>query len=281
MDKLAAARMPAQALLDQLHSSAQGLHQADVAQRRVQYGRNALTTERTTAVRVLARQFQSALIYFLIVAAVLAFATRDLSDGVIITVILLINAGLGFSQEYRSERAVEKLAQMISDQILVTRDGRSTLLDVAELVPGDVVVLEEGDVVPADIKLLAAEGVEVDESQLTGESVAVAKAVQAGTSDGSASLLFAGSTVDKGGATGVVYAIANETALGQIAALSSSIHKVTQYEKSLRAFQRAAHENHRRGAGRDPNHQDCLWRRRRRLVVAADLRHRPGCGSGA
>lgn len=131
---------------------------------------------------------------------------------------------------------MEKLAQMISDQILVTRDGRSTLLDVAELVPGDVVVLEEGDVVPADIKLLAAEGVEVDESQLTGESVAVAKAVQAGTSDGSASLLFAGSTVDKGGATGVVYAIANETALGQIAALSSSIHKVTQYEKSLRAF---------------------------------------------
>lgn len=236
MEKQAVARMSAQHLLDQLHSSTQGLDQAEVAQRRQQYGLNALTTERTTALRVLARQFQSALIYFLIVAAVLAFATHDLSDGLIITVILLINAGLGFSQEYRSERAVEQLAHLISDRIRVTRGGRSALLAVAELVPGDVVTLKEGDVVPADIKLLTAEGVEVDESQLTGESVPVAKAVQAGTSVDLASLLFAGSTVDKGGATGVVYATANETALGQIAALSTSIHKVTQYEQSLRAF---------------------------------------------
>jgi len=236
MEKQAVARMPAQTLLNQLHSSARGLDQADVAQRRQRYGPNALTTERTTALRVLARQFQSALIYFLLVAAVLAFATQDVSDGVIITVILLINAGLGFSQEYRSERAVERLSRLISNQILVTRAGASALLAVADLVAGDVVTLKEGDVVPADIKLLTAEGVEVDESQLTGESVPVPKAVQAGASDGEASLLFAGSTVDKGSATGVVYAIANETALGRIAALSTSIHKVTPYEKSLRDF---------------------------------------------
>jgi len=239
MEKQAVARMPAQTLLNQLHSSARGLDQADVAQRRQQYGPNTLTAERTTALRVLARQFQSALIYFLVVAAVLAFATQDVSDGVIITVILLINAGLGFSQEYRSERAVEKLSHLISNQILVTRAGASALLAVADLVAGDVVTLKEGDVVPADIKLLTAEGVEVDESQLTGESVPVPKAVQtseAGASDGEASLLFAGSTVDKGSATGVVYAIANETALGRIAALSTSIHKVTPYEKSLRDF---------------------------------------------
>jgi len=236
MEKQAAARMSARDLLAQLHSSAWGLDQADVAQRRQQYGPNALTTERTTALRVLARQFQSALIYFLVVAAVLAFATQDLSDGVIIAVILLINAGLGFSQEYRSERAVEKLSHLISAKILVTRAGASALLDVVNLVAGDVVTLKEGDVVPADIKLLTGEGVQVDESQLTGESVPVPKAVQAGVSGGAASLLFAGSTVDKGAATGVVYAIANETALGKIAALSTSIHKVTPYEKSLRAF---------------------------------------------
>ena len=151
MEKQAAARMPAQTLLDQLHSSARGLDQADVAQRRLQYGPNALTTERTTALRVLARQFQGALIYFLAVAAVLAFAIRDLSDGVIITVILLINAGLGFSQEYRSERAVEQLSHLISAKILVTRAGASALLAVADLVAGDVVTLKEGDVVPADI----------------------------------------------------------------------------------------------------------------------------------
>jgi Mg2+-importing ATPase len=236
MEKQAVARQPVQDLLAQLHSSEQGLRQTEVTQRRLQYGPNALKTEQTTALRVLGRQFQSALIYFLIVAAVLAFATQDLSDGVIITVILLINAGLGFSQEYRSERAVEKLAQLISAKILVTRDGTTTLLDVADLVPGDVVTLQEGDIVPADLKLLTAEGIQVDESQLTGESVPVPKAVQMGTSDGEASLLFAGSTVDKGAATGVVYATANETELGKTAALSTSIHKVTQYEKSLRAF---------------------------------------------
>jgi magnesium-transporting ATPase (P-type) len=175
-----------------------GLGQGDVTQRRLEYGSNTLTTERTTALRVLGRQFQSALIYFLVVAAILAFATRDLSDGVIITVILLINAGLGFSQEYRSERAVEKLSHLISAKIRVTRDAKSTLLDVADLVPGDVVTLEEGDVVPADIKLLTVEGLQVDESQLTGESVPVPKSVQADTSDEFATLWGA----TQGGKTG-------------------------------------------------------------------------------
>jgi magnesium-transporting ATPase (P-type) len=121
MEKRAVAWMTPQDLLAQLHSSEQGLRQTDVIRRRLQYGPNALTMEQTTALRVLGRQFQSALIYFLVVAAVLAFATQDLSDGVIITVILLINAGLGFSQEYRSERAVEKLSHLISAKILVTQ----------------------------------------------------------------------------------------------------------------------------------------------------------------
>ena len=236
MEKQAAARMQAQDLLDQLHSSARGLGEADIAQRRLQYGPNALTAERTTALRMLARQFRSALIYFLVVAAVLAFATGDLSDGGIIAAILLINAGLGFSQEYRSERAVEALSRLISDTILVTRGGTAAQVEVSGLVPGDVVTLKEGDVVPADIKLLTVAGAQVDESQLTGESVPVPKALQAGASEGQASLLFAGSTVDRGGATGVVYAIANETELGKIAALSTSIRKVTPYERSLQAF---------------------------------------------
>ena len=223
MEKQAAARMQAQDLLDQLHSSARGLGEADIAQRRLQYGPNALTAERTTALRMLARQFRSALIYFLVVAAVLAFATGDLSDGGIIAAILLINAGLGFSQEYRSERAVEALSRLISDTILATRDGTAAQLAVAGLVPGDVVALREGDVVPADIKLLTVEGLQVDESQLTGKSDPVPKALQAGASDGQASLAFAGSTVGRGGATGVVYAIADGTELGKIAALSTFV----------------------------------------------------------
>jgi P-type Mg2+ transporter len=238
MEKAGAAVTAPEKLLEQLESSeVAGLTGKQVAQRRAQYGANALTRERATALGVLVRQFRSALIYFLMVAAVLAFATNDRSDGVIITIILLINAGLGFSQEYRSERAVEKLALLISDKVLVKRDSASVLLEIAELVPGDIVILKEGDIVPADIKLLYADNVEVDESQLTGESVPVAKAVQPeGTNGGDSLLLFTGSTVDNGELTGVVYAIANNTALGKIAALSTRIRKVTQYEKSLQSF---------------------------------------------
>ncbi len=230
--------MPASSVLEQLRCSSQGLTQGEVVERRARYGQNALTKESITALRIPARQFASVLIYFLMVAAILSFATGDSSDGVIITAILVINAALGFSQDYRSQRAVEKLGQLISDRVTAKRDGRPTLVDVVSLVPGDVVTLKEGDVVPADLKLLSARNLEVDESQLTGESIPVGKRVQAVESDddGEASLLFAGSTVEQGEMTGVVFAVADATALGKIAALSSAIHRVTPYERSLRAF---------------------------------------------
>ena len=241
LDKAAVAATSTAALLEHLEWSELGLNAEEVARRRTQYGVNALTRERTTALRVLIRQFQSALIYFLVVAAVLAFVTKDPSDGVIITSILLINATLSFFQEYRSERAVEKLALLISDKVLAKRNRSSVFVEVADLVPGDILVLKEGDVVPADIRLLAADGVQVDESQLTGESVPVPKRVRVdrqaeAATDAYTSLLFTGSTVDKGTLTGVVYAIANQTELGKIASLSTSIRKVTRYQTSLRAF---------------------------------------------
>ena len=237
MEKAVAAVTAPANLLKQLDSSESGLTAQQVADRRREYGENALTREHATALRVLARQFQSSLVYFLVVAAVLSFATKDVSDGAIITSILLINAVLGFSQEYRSERAVEKLALLISDKVLVRRGAAAVLVDMVDLVPGDIVILKEGDVVPADIKLIDAADAEVDESQLTGESVRVAKAVQAtDATGGDTSLLFTGSTVENGELTGVIYATANDTALGKIAALSTSIRKVTQYEQSLRAF---------------------------------------------
>jgi len=237
IDKSVASTTAPTQLLEQLGSSESGLASEQVAKCRAQYGPNALTKEHATALRVLVRQFQSPLVYFLMLAAALSFGTSDVSAGGIIVVILLINGALGFSQEYRSEQAVEKLALLISNKVLVQRDGASVLVDTAELVPGDVVALKEGDVVPADTKLIEARNVEVDESQLTGESVAVRKSVQENnTSGGDTSLLFTGSTIESGELTGVVYATGNDTALGKIAALSTGIHKVTQYQKSLKSF---------------------------------------------
>lgn len=194
---------------------------------------------------MLVRQFANPLVYFLAVAAVLALAVGNMSDGAIITAILLINAALGFAQEYRSERSGEQLAKLIIRRALVVRDGKRQSIDVTDLVPGDLVILKEGDVIPADAKLLTAEGVEVDESRLTGESVAVAKGSAAtgfmeggggGGGGGEATLVFAGSIMQAGEATAVVYATGSASELGRVAALATGVHRVTQYERSLRAF---------------------------------------------
>jgi P-type Mg2+ transporter len=239
IDKAAAASASPAVLLQWLGSSPAGLSREQVAERRAAYGPNSMTKEHTTAWRVLLRQFESPLVYFLMMAAALSFATGDASDGGIIVAILVINAVLGFSQEYRSERAVEKLAHLISDDASCRRSGAATSIDTADLVPGDIVLLKEGDVVPADMKLLEARDLQVDESQLTGESVAVAKQAEAeaGADSGrTSSLVFTGSVVRSGTLTGVVYATGNATSLGGIAAMSRGVHKVTEYQKWLASF---------------------------------------------
>jgi len=166
IDKSTAASTTPMKLLERLGSATSGLTDEQVAERRAAYGPNTMTKEHTTAFRVLLCQFESPLVYFLMIAAALSFATGDSSDGGIIVAILVINAILGFSQEYRSERAVDKLAHLISDKATVKRSGNTTSVEATDLVPGDIVLLKEGDVVPADMKLLEAQDVQVDESQL-------------------------------------------------------------------------------------------------------------------
>jgi P-type Mg2+ transporter len=240
MERQTLALLPAQQALEQLHSSPEGLSQSEAEARRATYGLNVLKKSQNTALRILGRQLKSSLIYLLAFACVFSFFLGDLSDGIIIAVILLINTSLGFLQEYRSEQAIEKLSTFISKTIAVKRDGRTVQLDEAQLVPGDIIFLKEGDIVPADSKLLSAENLQVDESQLTGESVPVTKTVQtqAGQQQtgGDSSLLFTGSVIEKGEATAVVYATGNATQLGNIASLSTRARKVTQYEKSLQSF---------------------------------------------
>jgi Mg2+-importing ATPase len=232
--------LPATNVPAHLHSSEEGLHQSEADARRVTYGPNELKKSKNTALRILGRQLKSSLIYLLVFASVLCFFLKDISDGVIIAVILLINTCLGFFQEYKSERAVEKLSTLIRKRVLVKRDGKLLLLDEALLVPGDVILLKEGDVIPADCKLLSAENLQVNESQLTGEAVPVAKYIRAeqenDPTNTNASVLFTGSVIEKGEAMAVVCATGNATELGIIASLSTSTRKVTQYEQSLQAF---------------------------------------------
>ena len=237
MEKQAVASLYGQQVLAQLHASLEGLSSSEAEARRATSGPNVLTKSKHTALGILGRQLKSSLIYLLAFASIFSFVLGDLSDGIIIAVILVINTSLGFVQEYRSERAVEKLSTFISKKVSVKRDGKTVQLDETLLVLGDIIYLKEGDIVPADCKLLSAENLQANESQLTGESVPVTKAVQAGagqpTTSDDASLLFTGSVIEKGEATAVVYAIGDTTELGKIAALSTRTRKVTPYEKSL------------------------------------------------
>lgn len=219
-------------LFNVLGSSVEGLTDHEAQNRLGIYGSNVLKDEsKKSLFRLVLNQFKSSLIYLLILASLLSFILNDLSDGFIILAILIINTGLGFYQEYRSENAVAKLQKLVSKEALVKRDGREILIGEQLLVPGDIVILKEGDIVPADIKLIHVDDLSVNESQLTGESAPVTK-----TDDGINSLTFAGSTVERGEAEGIVYATGKNTEIGKIAHLSSSTQRTTQYEKSLSAF---------------------------------------------
>jgi Mg2+-importing ATPase len=215
-------------LLAFLQSSDKGLNEKEAIRRLVQYGPNMLKKSRARGFDIFLRQFQSPLIYLLMAAAVISYAVYDYSDGTVIVVILLINTLLGFFQEYKSEKIVEKLSEFISMQVRLKRGGMDVLLDQSHIVPGDIMIVREGDIVPADMKLLEVEGLQVNESQLSGESVPLMKKPE--------NIVFAGSVVEKGMGMGIVYATANETELGLIAKLSTDTKKETQYQKSIKAF---------------------------------------------
>lgn len=220
-------------VLAKLNTTTEGLSLEEATKRLQQYGENSLRRETNSALKIFVKQFKSSLVYLLGLAALLSFFLRDLSDGIVITIVLLINTLLGFIQEYRSEKAIEKLSKLISKQCLVIRNGITELVDEKLLTVGDIVILREGDIVPADIKLLHDDDFSVNESQLTGESVPVVKRANAAND---MSLVFAGSVIEKGDARGVVYAIGDTTQLGGIATLSQTTKKITQYEKQLQSF---------------------------------------------
>src|SRR5919204_1003617 len=170
LDLAAAAHQPVRVVLRQLGSTQTGLTSDEAASRLASVGRNVLAAHKVTALGVLGRQLRNPLLILLLAAAGVSAATGDPTDGAIIAAIVALSVGLGFVNEYRSEVAVAALHAGIRHQALVWRDGRQQRLDVRDLVPGDVVALGVGDLVPADLRLLEADQLECDEAVLTGES---------------------------------------------------------------------------------------------------------------
>ncbi|MDB5188473.1 MAG: ATPase, P-type (transporting), superfamily, subfamily, partial [Candidatus Nomurabacteria bacterium] len=223
-------------VFEALHSSVEGLSTQEVAKRTTMYGKNMLPTHSVSLFSVLGHQFQNTLVYLLLIASIISYSIRDYSDGTVILVILLVNTLLGFFQEYKSEKIIEKLSLFITKTIRVKRDGQMLLLNQTEIVPGDILVLHEGDIAPADMRIIAADDLQVNESSLTGESLPLMKKSVTGTLTDDTGLIFTGSVIEKGEATGVVYATGTQTEFGAIVALSTETKKDTEYEKSLKSF---------------------------------------------
>ncbi len=176
-------------------------------------------------------QFKSVLILILIFASVLAYFLGDFVDAFFIIVVVLINAIFGFVQEFRAERAIKALKNMVKSQVRVRRDSKEMLLDPKYLVVGDLVLLEEGTRVPADCHLLEITGLEIDESSLTGESAPIPKVVGGESDEGK---VFLGTTVVAGHAQARVVATGERTKFGQIAQLIKSIpDEPTPLQKQL------------------------------------------------
>jgi Mg2+-importing ATPase len=175
LDLAAAARQPVSLVLQELGSTQAGLTSEEAASRLRTVGRNVLASHKVTALGVLGRQLRNPLLILLLAAAGVSAATGDPTDGAIIAAIVVLSVGLGFINEYRSEVAVAALHAGIRHQALVWRDGGQQRLDVRDLVPGDVVALRVGDLVPADLRLLEADQLECDEAVLTGEPIPAPK----------------------------------------------------------------------------------------------------------
>jgi magnesium-transporting ATPase (P-type) len=160
-----------QAVIDHLKTSAEGLTSEEARQRLEKYGPNQLPREapERLVIRFL-RQFNDVLIYVLMSAAVItAFLGEWIDTGVILAVVM-INAIIGFVQEGKAEAAMESIRKMLSLNAMVQRDGKRSTIDADQLVPGDVVHLESGDRVPADVRIISARNLRIEEAALTGES---------------------------------------------------------------------------------------------------------------
>jgi magnesium-transporting ATPase (P-type) len=209
-----------------------GLSSSEAAARLAAHGPNALPEPRARhpVVRFLA-QFNNALIYFLLAAAVAALALGHTVDAAVIVAVVVVNALVGFLQEGKAEKALAAMRRLISPRAAVLRDGSRRSVDVASLVPGDVVLLEAGDRVPADLRLLRSRGLLIDEALLTGESVPAQKKEEPAPGHAELgdrhSMAFSGTLVAAGQARGVAVATGPRTQIGRISALLQQVEELT------------------------------------------------------
>lgn len=193
-----------------------GLDSLEAQEKQKIFGKNEITThERISAFSLFISQFPTFINGILIIASILSFVIGNTLDGTLILIILFLNALFGFAQEYRAEKSLDKLKTYVKSVVRVIRDGKIIELDAVDLVPGDIVIVSEGDRIPADGKIVSHKFLEIDESILTGESLSVIKNLN--------DPIFSGTLVTKGSSRFIAEKIGKDTRFGQIAQTLSSV----------------------------------------------------------
>ncbi len=230
---------PQQVLARLAVSLDKGLPDTEVAKRRRQHGPNRLRERRKTSLwKLIIAQFRSLIVVLLAAASGVSFVFGDFVEGMAIGAVIFINAAIGFVTEWRAVRSMEALRRLSRVSAKVRRDGQVLSVPAAELVPGDIVVIEGGDIVAADLRLLEASKLQADESTLTGESAPVGKSTESVGADVPISerkcMLFKGTTVTRGSGEGVVVATGMASQLGEISALiEEAKQEITPLERRL------------------------------------------------
>lgn len=236
-----ASSQKSETLFTELQSSAHGLRTAEVQLRLARDGKNELSQQQVRWWQIILRQFKSPFIYLLIGAALLSFLLREWTDGLMILLFITINAVLGFSQEYHSEKTIRLLKQFVGSSCRVLRDQQRLTIPSTELVVGDIVHVVAGDIIPADLRFLRDQNLNVDESTFTGESMSVKKTsdtlsapteqVYQATNCG-----FSGSIVVSGEGDGIVFATGANTAIGSLTKLTVETVRESSFEKGIARF---------------------------------------------
>jgi len=226
-------------VFEAVDSDANGLSTEEATRRIEEFGANEITSEEGRGIfEVLLSQFTNGLVLVLVGAVILSIAVGHIFDAILITVILLANGAFGFVQEYRAERSLEALRKLAAPSVTVYRDGTRQDVDITELVPGDLLVLEQGDAIPADARIVESASLQVDEAPLTGESVPVEKST--GELDSETPLaerenmVYRGTTVTRGRGEAVVVETGMATEMGTIATeLAAAETRQTPLQRDL------------------------------------------------
>jgi len=215
-----------------------GLSSAQVEKALQAQGTNDIRGQEVQWWQVLLRQFKSSFVYLLVGASIISWFFGEHLDAILIALFIVINSTIGFVQEYRSEMTIKSLRKFTIGKARVRRDGTEHTITVTELVKGDIIILETGDIVPADMRLLKTQNFLIDESVLTGESIQISKTAEKLEQEVSqpyqaTNLVFKGTSVMSGTAEGVVVATGKDSEIGKISHIITETKKVSAFQKNI------------------------------------------------